>query len=207
MKFLKSLITTALAATVALGAAPASAATVIDFENAPSGFYGPELRFGTTLFVASTILRVVPVDNAAGSPTNTLCAHRVDQYGNELCGSTLTVAFADPVSDLSLIARNISAFDTLITALVTLADGSSQYFDFADTTPFADRLLTFAGLTDIKAVQFTTTDELGAGVAYDDFRFTAAGAVPEPATWAMLIAGFGLLGAGLRRRTLAPRLS
>jgi len=28
----------------------------------------------------------------------------------------------------------------------------------------------------------------------------AAGAVPEPASWAMLIAGFGLVGAVLRRR-------
>jgi PEP-CTERM motif len=27
-----------------------------------------------------------------------------------------------------------------------------------------------------------------------------AGAVPEPATWAMMIAGFGLVGAGMRRR-------
>ena len=31
------------------------------------------------------------------------------------------------------------------------------------------------------------------------------GAVPEPATWAMLIAGFGLTGAALRRRSVAVR--
>lgn len=29
-------------------------------------------------------------------------------------------------------------------------------------------------------------------------------AVPEPATWAMMIAGFGLIGAAMRRRRLAP---
>ena len=36
----------------------------------------------------------------------------------------------------------------------------------------------------------------------DAFEFDniAAGAVPEPATWAMLIAGFGLVGASMRRR-------
>lgn len=28
-----------------------------------------------------------------------------------------------------------------------------------------------------------------------------AGAVPEPATWAMLVSGFGLVGAGMRRRS------
>ena len=36
----------------------------------------------------------------------------------------------------------------------------------------------------------------------DAFEFDniAAGAVPEPATWAMLIAGFGMVGAAMRRR-------
>lgn len=41
-------------------------------------------------------------------------------------------------------------------------------------------------------------------MAMDDLRFTTAfeqtGGVPEPATWALMIAGFGLVGAGLRRR-------
>lgn len=41
-------------------------------------------------------------------------------------------------------------------------------------------------------------------IAMDDLRFTTAfdqaGGVPEPATWAMMIAGFGLIGATLRRR-------
>jgi len=33
---------------------------------------------------------------------------------------------------------------------------------------------------------------------------STAGAVPEPATWAMLIAGFGLVGTAARRRKLIP---
>jgi hypothetical protein len=37
------------------------------------------------------------------------------------------------------------------------------------------------------------------------FATTAdAGGVPEPATWTMMIAGFGLAGAALRRRQSAP---
>jgi hypothetical protein len=40
-------------------------------------------------------------------------------------------------------------------------------------------------------------------VAYDDITFgsaTPGGGVPEPASWAMLIAGFGMVGAAARRR-------
>ena len=33
-----------------------------------------------------------------------------------------------------------------------------------------------------------------------DSDFPAAAAVPEPASWAMMIAGFGLIGGGMRRR-------
>ena len=36
-------------------------------------------------------------------------------------------------------------------------------------------------------------------------RFSILTAVPEPASWAMLIAGFGLVGAAARRRTAAVR--
>jgi hypothetical protein len=50
------------------------------------------------------------------------------------------------------------------------------------------------------------------GAASDDFAATLApdnmpdsGTVPEPASWAMLIAGFGLVGAAGRRRRLRRR--
>jgi hypothetical protein len=33
---------------------------------------------------------------------------------------------------------------------------------------------------------------------------SAAGAVPEPAAWALMIGGFGFAGATLRRRKAAP---
>jgi hypothetical protein len=43
-----------------------------------------------------------------------------------------------------------------------------------------------------------------AGVADNpDFLFSTTSFVPEPATWAMLIAGFGMVGATVRRRTRA----
>jgi hypothetical protein len=37
----------------------------------------------------------------------------------------------------------------------------------------------------------------------DNFIVTVSNAVPEPATWAMMIAGFGLVGGAMRRRKVA----
>jgi hypothetical protein len=39
------------------------------------------------------------------------------------------------------------------------------------------------------------------GYAYGSLSVDSTGAVPEPASWAMLIAGFGLTGAAMRRRS------
>lgn len=38
-----------------------------------------------------------------------------------------------------------------------------------------------------------------------DFQVDAEAAVPEPATWAMMIAGFGVTGVSMRRRKTSPR--
>jgi hypothetical protein len=38
-------------------------------------------------------------------------------------------------------------------------------------------------------------------------RADAPGAIPEPATWAMMIVGFGMVGGAMRRRNAAPRLN
>ena len=54
----------------------------------------------------------------------------------------------------------------------------------------------FANVTRIEIVNITDD----AGLGYDDFTFDAGNAVPEPATWAMMILGFGLAGGAMRRR-------
>ena len=68
-----------------------------------------------------------------------------------------------------------------------------------------DNSAVFVGLmstsADIKQVQFHLTSSVGSP---NDFAIGtvsfAGGAVPEPATWALMITGFGLAGATLRRR-------
>jgi hypothetical protein len=46
-------------------------------------------------------------------------------------------------------------------------------------------------------------------IVFDDITFgsdTPGGVIPEPATWAMMIAGFGLVGAAMRRRRTGGRV-
>lgn len=55
---------------------------------------------------------------------------------------------------------------------------------------------------DITSLRFSTWK--GAPFAIDNVTGVGQGVIPEPATWAMMIAGFGLVGfAARRRRSLA----
>jgi hypothetical protein len=73
--------------------------------------------------------------------------------------------------------------------------------------------LKFFGVTSETAfTSFTitgaTTDPTASTIV-DNLRFgsAAAAAVPEPATWAMMISGFGLVGGAMRRRASKPTLA
>lgn len=57
----------------------------------------------------------------------------------------------------------------------------------------------FVGTGNVETLRLSTTDAGAGGVFFDSMSV----AVPEPATWAMMIGGFGLAGAVLRRRRLA----
>jgi hypothetical protein len=68
-------------------------------------------------------------------------------------------------------------------------DGGAQFFGLVSTIPF----------TSVLVIQ---TNNPGVADAWgvDDVQFNV---VPEPATWAMLIAGFGIVGVAARRRRIA----
>ena len=100
--------------------------------------------------------------------------------------------FVDPADmNTNLLAGDdlgdVGVSETVIVPLLTnqqyiaLLGGYSD-IDFGETT------LTFAGPDSVT---------LGA----------LAGAIPEPATWAMMIGGFALAGAGLRRRATTVRFA
>ncbi|WP_416907059.1 MAG: PEPxxWA-CTERM sorting domain-containing protein [Polymorphobacter sp.] len=74
-------------------------------------------------------------------------------------------------------------------------DGLPWSFGFDETSPFLGQI---ARLDFV----FTGGKSTGLGVAFDNFASGTGpdAPVPEPASWAMLIAGFGLVGAAARRR-------
>ena len=45
------------------------------------------------------------------------------------------------------------------------------------------------------------------GDRYTNYAFRLDNAVPEPATWAMMLIGFGAVGAAMRRRKSQPRVT
>ena len=61
---------------------------------------------------------------------------------------------------------------------------------------------TFFGFTSVGTIGSIAVRQIGGFAVMDNVSFsgTAGPAVPEPASWAMLIAGFGLVGAVSRRR-------
>jgi hypothetical protein len=66
----------------------------------------------------------------------------------------------------------------------------------------AGTIVGFSGAGGFDTLRYTDNNAGFNAPAFDSVRaqFGDAGAVPEPATWLMMIAGFGLIGAGMRRR-------
>ena len=74
---------------------------------------------------------------------------------------------------------------------------TSAFLDFSTTTA-EDFALSFSGLSHAFGSATWTADSTGTFAS--DSRNQPGGGVPEPASWAMMITGFGGVGALLRRR-------
>jgi hypothetical protein len=198
------------AATLAL-AAPAGAVTVLTFEgignNAPVGnFYAPEYIF------SPATLGLIDADsggsgNFANEPSPNTVMFFLDS-NNAILDVTngFTTGFSFFYS--SSTAATVTVFDGAggtgnILAQLNLA---AQGFDNCTGDPSGQ----FCNWTAI-GVSFTGTAfsiDFG-GTAnqsgFDNITFGSAtpGGVPEPASWAMMIGGLGLVGGAMRRRRTA----
>ena len=192
-----------MAVMAALAAAPARAAeTLIDFSDQSASFSTPtanpliypNLKFSSVNGMRVFSFTSVPLDRG-------LCPHATNA-----CRSELIIDIVGSISELRFDVFQVDIAGQSLRVLATGLAGSDTRM-VPLTVGFAANSITLSSLTGVtRLVLDGTADE--EGVIYDNFRFEASGApvasVPEPATWGMLVMGFGLLGVALRTR---PRIA
>lgn len=117
---------------------------------------------------------------------------------NYVRGTTIQIAGTH-----NLFAFNLGNFFGTGAANVSVTTNLGSY-SFAPTVGTATNLaaLTFLGLKASGGEYFTSVSYSG-GNATGATDVQLGGAVPEPASWALMISGFGMAGAMLRRRKVA----
>jgi hypothetical protein len=105
-----------------------------------------------------------------------------------------------------IFGRNNSTLLVASDEAQALANGASTFSEFA--ADFGNTL-SWQGITGLTVGGVAVTDysAVSADTGFNFRQGLAAPAVPEPASWALMIAGFGLTGAALRRRAATVRVS
>lgn len=129
-------------------------------------------------------------------------------------GSLKTITFSQPVTNpyLALLSWNGNS-GSFNQALTPISSGCGYFGcgDFSNVTGSSfdgvselHGIIRFSGT--FSSVSFTDLDEDWHGIQVG-VEGLAAAAAPEPATWAMMIVGFGMAGAAMRRRKHSYRLA
>ncbi|MEP3225902.1 MAG: PEPxxWA-CTERM sorting domain-containing protein [Parasphingorhabdus sp.] len=188
-----------LAAPVAF-ASPAQALTMIDFDDGTDGasvdaFYsGLGITFSNTQFTDNFGL-------AGSSGPLGIRATGTFQFGVADAIVGTFSGLADSVSfrgiDVGSAGLQIDAFDASNVLLGSTSVSGSDFGigDFFDLTFASPGIKSFA----IYQPNFDGSD----GILIEDLAFNLAAAVPEPATWAFMIFGFGAIGGAMRRQRKA----
>jgi hypothetical protein len=108
-----------------------------------------------------------------------------------------------PVSAGDTLVFYINVFNTGLT-FFSVPGLNPDGLQHIHSAPFA------GGLFGIPAGTYVGFEDLlgGGDLDYDDLQFVftnvkATAVIPEPATWGLMIAGFGMVGFAMRRRTVA----
>jgi hypothetical protein len=227
MNLRSSLVACAALAVLATGS-PAAALTVIQTETIASGATGTtttvtfdqfDSMLGTLDSVELSFTANMPsvsgtIANSHSSQTRTYNVSSGVTAGLTGNGLTLSSSFGgQPVQSVTVGPRSSAGLgpysgsgsdsDVLNTGLTGFVGAGDVSFLFSRTSNFS--------FTPMSNGTLTINPLLG-GSATLTYNYTAPvvvtppPAVPEPATWAMMIVGFGSVGAIVRRRRLTPAL-
>jgi hypothetical protein len=124
-------------------------------------------------------------------------AGTISQSFATILGEMYTVSFAysrNAASAPNPATATVSAGGSFLD-VVAANDGS---FGSANNFLWKTGSFTFVGTGNTETISLAATIPGNGGVFFDNV--SVSGAVPEPATWALMIGGFGMAGATLRRR-------
>jgi hypothetical protein len=150
---------------------------------------------GATLDVISTLEGGVSLSASAHS-----MVHLYDtSNGADLLNISGFLSYNSSSQSIPMTINLIAGHNYLLySAVEAQADTVSPEGPHGARDAVADLSNTSKLTIDIVSGSYTTVS------GHDYSSTVAAGAVPEPATWAMMIAGYGLLGAAARRRRAFP---
>lgn len=135
-------------------------------------------------------------------------------YGNKGSVDPLTtsriVLSAKAGFEIALKSFDLGCFGNISncqTASYSVLPGGGGYLNGVVGTGYpTHKTLSFnAGYGNVSVISFGYGENVGIDNIKWDVR-KIGGAVPEPATWAMMILGFGIVGASMRRRSPAFRM-
>lgn len=111
-----------------------------------------------------------------------------------------TINFSTAVSAFGFYATDVADLGRGLTVLIN--GGNDGVFDLLSGSAGTNGNLLFFGVTSAAPISSVTFAGAGRndGFGFDDLVVGKVSAVPEPATWGMFLAGFGILGGALRRR-------
>lgn len=122
--------------------------------------------------------------------------------------STIGISFSTPIAAFGFYGTDIGDYNGQLTMTLIRNGGIDTVLNVPHTLGAANGSLLFYGVIDtanpFDAIQFGNTQSGDDFFGFDDMIVgdvqQVTGGVPEPSTWAMLILGFGAVGATLRRR-------
>jgi len=198
-------------------AASAEAATVLNFDPLRKAngdrvyVYGPYQEKGYTLSASSCSK---PSNTCfIGSQTTLTSLDRIGSALINFAGSSATTVRSSDGSAFSLngmtVANNYGNFSgfspttNVVEFTFDFADGTSSKQNYVINNTAGERLTVNPLAFDIApllAFSYKPTTGTSGFLQVDNISLSAAAAVPEASTWAMMITGFGLTGATMRRR-------
>ena len=183
------------------GSAAQAGLTTIDFSDQTASFVAPvanPLVYPAASFSSDNGMRIFTFTGGV-SLDKGLCPHLT-----RACESALIVDLSGPITGLTFDVFQVDELDRILNVKLTTSGGTETRL-INLSRGWATNSIMLTGLTGVTRLVLDGTSDIE-GVIYDNFALQSAddlppgGGVPEPASWALLIAGFALTGAALRAR-------